>query len=51
MVMLVGTLNAPADSQGFIHNTIGEALGDVSTAEADDTIKYRNSDEEHIEYV
>ena len=51
MVMQFGTTNAPADFQGYIINTIREALDDFPSADLDDRLIYSDSEEEHIEHV
>jgi len=50
-VMQFGTLNAPADFQGYINNTVGEALDDFASANLDDILIYSNLEEEHVEHV
>jgi len=51
MGMQFGTTNAPADFQGYIDNTIREALDDFASAYLDDILVYSNSEEEHVEHV
>jgi len=50
-VMQFGTTNAPADIQGYINNTIPEALDDFASAYLDDILIYSNSEEEHEGHV
>jgi len=49
--MQFGTTNAPADFQGYINNTITEALDDFASAYLDDILIYSDSKEEHVEHV
>jgi hypothetical protein len=51
LVMQFGTTNAPADFQGYINNTIQEALDRFASAYLDDILIYSNSVEEHEEHV
>jgi len=51
MVMQFGTTNAPADFQGYINNTIREALDDFALAYLDDILIYSDSEKEHVEHV
>jgi len=50
-VMQFGTINAPADFQGYINNAIREALDDIASAYLDDVLIYSDSEEEHISHV
>jgi len=50
-VMQFGTMNAPADFQGYIHTTIREALADFASAYLDDVLIYSDSEEDHVEHV
>jgi len=50
-VMQFGTTNAPADFQGYINNTIREALDDFASAYLDDVLIYSDSEEEHVGHV
>jgi len=49
--MQPGTTNPPAHFQGYINNTIREALDDFASAYLDDILIYSNSEEEHVEHV
>jgi hypothetical protein len=49
--MQFGTTNAPADFQGYINDTIREALDRFASAYLDDILIYSNSIEEHDEHV
>jgi len=49
--MQFGTTNAPADFQGYINNTIREALDDFASAYLDDILIYSDSEEEHVGHV
>jgi hypothetical protein len=49
--MQFGTTNAPADFQGYINDTIREALDRFASAYLDDMLIYSNSIEEHEEHV
>ena len=49
--MQFGTTNAPADFQGYINDTIREALDRFASAYLDDILIYSNSIEEHEEHV
>jgi hypothetical protein len=51
LVMQFGTTNAPADFQGYINNTIREALDRLASTYLDDILIYSNSIEEHEEHV
>jgi hypothetical protein len=51
MVMQFGTTNAPADFQGYINNTIGEALDVFASAYLDHILIYSNSVQEHKQHV
>jgi len=51
LVMQFGTTNAPADFQGYINDTIREALDRFASAYLDDILIYSNSVEEHEEHV
>ena len=51
MVMQFGTMNAPADFQGYINNPIREALDDFVSAYLDDVLIYSDSEEEYIGHV
>jgi hypothetical protein len=42
---------APAASQGYINNTIREALHDFASGDWDNILTYSNSEVEHVEYV
>jgi hypothetical protein len=50
-VMQFGTKNAPANFQGYINNTIREALDDFASAYLDDILIYSDSAEEHVDHV
>jgi len=50
-VMQFGTTHAPADFQGYINNTIREALDDFASAYLDDILIYSDSEEEHEEHI
>jgi len=50
-VMHFGTTNVPSDFQGYINNTIREALDDFASAYLDDIFIYRDSEGEHVEHV
>jgi hypothetical protein len=50
LVMLFGTTNAPADFQGYINDTIREALDRFASAHLDDILIYSDSIEEHEEH-
>jgi hypothetical protein len=45
------TTQAPAASQGYINNTIREALHDFASGDWDNILTYSNSEVEHVEYV
>lgn len=51
MVMQIGTTNTPADFQGYIHNTVWEALDDFALAYLDCILLYSESEKEHVEHV
>jgi len=51
LVMQFGTTNAPADFQGYVNDTIREALDRFASAYLDDILIYSNSIEEHEEHV
>ena len=51
LVMQFGTMNAAADFQGYINNTIREALDRFASAYLDDLLIYSNPVEEHEEHV
>jgi hypothetical protein len=51
LVMQFGTTNAPADFQGYINDTIWEALDRFASTYPDDILIYSNSIEEHEEHV
>jgi len=51
MVMQFGMTNAPADIQGYINNTIRDALDDFASAYSDGVLIYSNSEKEHVEYI
>jgi hypothetical protein len=51
LVMQFGTTNAPMDIQGYINNTIREALDRFASAYLDDILIYSNSLEEHEGHV
>jgi hypothetical protein len=51
LVMQFGTTNAPADFQGYINDTIREALDRFASAYLDNILIYSNSIEEHEEHV
>jgi hypothetical protein len=50
-VMQFGTINAPADFQGYINNAIREALDDMGSAFLVDVLIYSDSEEEHVAHV
>ena len=50
-VMPFGTMNAPADFQGYINNAIREALDNFAFAYLDDVLIYSDSEEEHVGHV
>jgi len=50
-VMRFGTTNAPADFQGYINNTIREALDDFASAYLDDILIYSDSENENVEHI
>jgi hypothetical protein len=50
-VMQFETTNAPADFQGYINNTIREALDDFTSARLDDILIYSDSEADHIGHV
>jgi hypothetical protein len=50
-VMPFGTTNALADFQGYINNTIWEALDDFASAYLDEVLIYSDSEEEHVGHV
>ena len=49
--MQFGTTNAPADFQGYINNTIREALDNFVWAYLDDILIYSDLEEEHKQHV
>jgi len=49
--MQFGTTNASADFQGYINNTIREALDEFASAYFDDILIYSNFKEEHVWHV
>ena len=51
LVMQFGTTNAPADFQGYINDTIQEALDRFASAYLDDLLIYSNSIKDHEEHV
>jgi len=51
LVMQFGTTNPPADFEGYINDTIQEALDCFTSAYLDDILIYSNSIEEHDEHV
>jgi hypothetical protein len=51
LVMQFGTTNAPADFQGYINNTIREALDVFASAYLDDILIYSDKMEEHEQHV
>ena len=51
LVMQFGTTNAPADLQGYINDTIREALDRFASAYLDDILIYCDTVEEHEEHV
>jgi len=51
MVIQFGTTNAPVDFQGYINNTLREALDDFASAYLDKILIYSDSEEEHVEHV
>jgi hypothetical protein len=51
LVMQFGTTNAPADFQGYINNTIREALDVFPSAYLDDILIYSDTMEEHEQHV
>jgi hypothetical protein len=44
-------MNPPAEFQGYINNTIREALDDFASAYLDDVLIHSNSDKEHVGLV
>ena len=50
-VMQFGTTNAAVDFQGYINNTIREALDDFVSAYLDDILIDSDSEEEHVGHV
>jgi hypothetical protein len=46
--MQVGTTNAKADCQGYINDTLWEALDDFASAYLYDVLIYSNSETEHV---
>jgi len=44
-------MNAPADFQGYINDSIREAWDDVASIYPDDILIYSDSEEEHVEHV
>ena len=50
-IMQFGSKNAPANFQGYINNTIQEALNDFESAHLDDVLIYSDSEEEHIGHI
>ena len=50
-VMQFGIMNAAADFQGDLNNTIREVLDDFTSAYLDDILIYSNLEEEHVEHV
>lgn len=51
LTMQFGTSNAPAEYQGYINDTIWEALDDFASAYLDDILVYSNLPEEPVELV
>jgi hypothetical protein len=51
LVMQFGTTNAPADFQGYIINTIRDALDVFASAYFDDILIYSDTMEEHQQHV
>jgi hypothetical protein len=51
LVMQFGTINAPADIQGYINDNIREALNHFASSYLDDILIYSNSIKEHEEHV
>jgi hypothetical protein len=51
LVIQFGTTNAPADVQGYINDTIRDALDRFASAYLDDIHIFSNSVEEHEEHV
>ena len=49
--MQFGTTHATADCQGYIDNTIREALDDFASAYRDDILIYSDSEDEHVDHV
>jgi len=49
--MPFGIMYAPADFQGYINNTIREALDDFALAYLDDILIYSDSEEAHVQHV
>jgi hypothetical protein len=49
--MQFGTMNAPADFQGYINKAITEALDDFALAYLDDGLIYTDSEEEHVAHI
>jgi hypothetical protein len=50
-VMQLGTMNAPADVQGYINNSIREAFDDFASAYLDDVLIYSDSYEKQVGHV
>jgi len=48
--MQFATTNAPADFQGYIDNTLMEAMDDFAFRYLDGVLISRNSEEEHKQY-
>jgi hypothetical protein len=51
LLMQFGTMNAPADFQGYINKAITEALDDFALAYLDDGLIYTYSEEEHVAHI
>jgi len=49
--MQFSTTNTPADYQGYIINTIREALENFASVYLNDILMYSDFDEEHVEHV
>jgi len=50
-VMQFGTINAPADLEGYINTTIKEALDDFALAYLDNILIFSDTEEEHVRHV
>ena len=49
--MQFGTINAPADLEGYINTTIKEALDDFALAYLDNILIFSDTEEEHVRHV